>query len=132
VAGVIIELYKQPGAYDNAYSERRLDRLGTLWTATDRHGAEVLKLVSGDKVQQEELVALGETYYRDLTSGGLFLGEERITSIRSRVGDIFLTDHDAALRASSDATRVEAIRKFRANWLEVLRELEKLGEKHGK
>ncbi|MFH1111027.1 MAG: hypothetical protein V1790_17785 [Planctomycetota bacterium] len=132
IAYFVLEGYRQKAAYDNTYLERRLERLGILWTATDRHGADVLKLVSGDKVNQKDLRALGESYYRDLASAGLFLGDRKIANIRSRVGDMFLNDQDAALRADSPPTKAEAIRKFRANWLDVLRELEMLGDERRK
>jgi len=124
IAYFAVERYRQRAAYDNAYLERRLERLSSLWTATDRHGAEILKLISADKVNGKDLQALGESYYRDLASAGLFLGDQKMTNIRSRVGDMFLNDQDAALRANSATIKAEAIRKFRANWLGVLRELE--------
>ncbi len=132
VAYGVLEVYRQKAAYDNTYLERRLERLGTLWTATDRHGAEVLKLLSEDKVDLKDLEALGETYYMDLASAGLFLGEPKMANIRAHVGDIFLNDEGPALGADLQGTRAEAIRKFRTNWLGVLRELEKLSKERGK
>ena len=71
IAYFVVEDYRQKAACDNTYLERRLERLGTLWTATDRHGAEVLKLLSEDKVDLKDLEALGETYYMELASAGL-------------------------------------------------------------
>jgi len=127
-----VELYRQKAAYQNAYLERRLERLGSLWTATDRHGAEVLKLLGSEKVDAKSLKALGESYYKDLESAGLYLGTERMESLRNRVGDIFIREQDSGIRSENTNARAEAIRTFRRNWLDVLEELEALGEKSGR
>src|ERR1044071_4824003 len=119
LAYLVIEQYKEKAAYENAFLERRLERLGNLWTATDRHGTEILKILSQDKVQEKDLEALGERYYSDLMPAGLFLGEQMIADIRARVGDGFLSEQAASLCADSQTTRAQSIKRFRANWLDV-------------
>jgi hypothetical protein len=127
IAYLVVEQYRQHAAYDNIYLERRLDRIAGLWAATDRHGIEVLKLLAMERVDTLRFRALGEAYYLELASAGVFLGEKRINSIRNRVGDIFLAEHEAKLGASKEVVRAQIIREFRANWRMVLADLEELG-----
>lgn len=122
-----IERIRSSLAYKQTLAESRITHLRDLWEAIHSYGVSIAGALRGEQSLKGEslkhLIAIVENFDRQVSKCGIFLGRERIESIKSKIGGAFLHKLVASLQQPSDL--VGLLSRFQEDWINVLDELEK-------